>query len=89
MNDIEIKSCAESKSYSTPEKMSKLLIPYAVLCELTHRCPISCPYCSNPVELELKSNEINTDTWKKALSEAVKIGILQAHFSGGEPTGPY
>ena len=86
MSDIEIKSCAEPKSYSTPEKKSKLLIPYAVLCELTHRCPLSCPYCSNPVELELKSNEIDTDTWKKALSEAVKIGILQAHFSGGEPT---
>ena len=86
MSNIEIKNFAEPKSYSTPEKKSKLLIPYAVLCELTHRCPLSCPYCSNPVELELKSNEIDTDTWKKALSEAVKIGILQAHFSGGEPT---
>ena len=80
-------SCSNTfKSYSTAEKRSKLLIPYAVLCELTHRCPLSCPYCSNPVELELKSNEIDTKTWKKALSEAVKIGILQAHFSGGEPT---
>ncbi len=74
------------KSYSTPEKKSKTLIPYAMLCELTHRCPLSCPYCSNPVELEMKSNEISTDLWKKALSDAVKIGILQAHFSGGEPT---
>src|SRR6056300_517884 len=64
----------------------KLQIPYAVLCELTHRCPLSCPYCSNPVELEMKSKEIDTETWKKALSESVKIGILQAHFSGGEPT---
>ena len=44
------------KSVSTVEKKSKLLIPYAILCELTHRCPLSCPYCSNPVELELKSN---------------------------------
>ena len=86
MNDIETKNCAEIKSYSSPEKKRKLLIPYAVLCELTHRCPLSCPYCSNPVELELKSNEIDTGTWKKALSEAIKIGILQAHFSGGEPT---
>ena len=86
MNDIKIKNGVEVKSFSTPEKKKNLLIPYAVLCELTHRCPLSCPYCSNPVELELKSNEIDTDTWKKALSEAVKIGILQAHFSGGEPT---
>ena len=63
-----------------------MLIPYAVLCELTHRCPLSCPYCSNPVQLEMKSNEVNTETWKRALTEAVKLGILQAHFSGGEPT---
>ncbi len=73
-------------SYLTPEKKSKMLIPYAVLCELTHRCPLSCPYCSNPVQLEMKSNEVNTEIWKKALTEAVKLGILQAHFSGGEPT---
>ena len=73
-------------SYITPEKKSKMLIPYAVLCELTHRCPLSCPYCSNPVQLEMKSNEVSTEIWKKALTEAVKLGILQAHFSGGEPT---
>ncbi len=76
----------EEKSFITPEKKSKLLIPYAVLCELTHRCPLSCGYCSNPVQLEMRSNEISTEVWKKALSEAVKIGILQCHFSGGEPT---
>ena len=76
----------KEKSFITPEKKSKLLIPYALLCELTHRCPLSCGYCSNPVQLEMRSNEISTPEWKKALSEAVKIGILQCHFSGGEPT---
>ena len=81
MNDLN-----KDKSFSTPEKKSKTLIPYAMLCELTHRCPLSCPYCSNPVELELKSNETSTDLWKTALSDGAKIGILQAHFSGGEPT---
>ena len=24
-------------------------IPLAVLAELTHRCPLQCPYCSNPL----------------------------------------
>ena len=81
MNEIN-----KEKSFSTPEKKSKTLIPYAMLCELTHRCPLSCPYCSNPVELELKSKEINTNLWKMALSDGANIGILQAHFSGGEPT---
>ena len=68
------------------EKIIKNLIPYAVLCELTHRCPLSCPYCSNPVNLETKSNEIDTSIWKRVLTEASEMGYFQAHFSGGEPT---
>ena len=86
MNELETKQKNISEVTSKTSVKEKLQIPYAVLCELTHRCPLSCPYCSNPVELEMKSREIDTDTWKRALSEAVKIGILQAHFSGGEPT---
>ena len=86
MNEIDLKQKDLSKKIPQTPVKEKLQIPYAVLCELTHRCPLSCPYCSNPVELEMKSREIDTETWKKALSEAVKIGILQAHFSGGEPT---
>ena len=86
MNQKKLKIACKKDSYITPEKKSKMLIPYAVLCELTHRCPLSCPYCSNPLQLEMKSNEVSTEVWKKALSEAVKLGILQAHFSGGEPT---
>ncbi|MBV68206.1 MAG: pyrroloquinoline quinone biosynthesis protein PqqE [Pelagibacterales bacterium] len=86
MSQKKSKIACKKDSYITPEKKSKMLIPYAVLCELTHRCPLSCPYCSNPLQLEMKSNEVSTEVWKKALSEAVKLGILQAHFSGGEPT---
>ena len=86
MNEIDLKQKDLSKKIPQTPVKEKLQIPYAVLCELTHRCPLSCPYCSNPVELEMKSKEIDTETWKRALSEAVKIGILQAHFSGGEPT---
>ena len=76
MNEIN-----KDKSFSTPEKKSKTLIPYAMLCELTHRCPLSCPYCSNPVELELKSNEISTDLWKTALSDGAKIGISTPYLA--------
>jgi pyrroloquinoline quinone biosynthesis protein E len=61
-------------------------IPLAVLAELTHRCPLQCPYCSNPIELERASNELTTDEWKKVLTELAQIGVLQIHFSGGEPT---
>jgi pyrroloquinoline quinone biosynthesis protein E len=61
-------------------------IPLAVLAELTHRCPLQCPYCSNPVDLERGGEELTTDEWKRVLSELAEIGVLQIHFSGGEPT---
>jgi PqqA peptide cyclase len=60
--------------------------PLALLAELSHRCPLQCPYCSNPLELERGSSEIDTETWQRVLSEAAALGILQVHFSGGEPT---
>ena len=61
-------------------------IPLAVLLEMTHRCPLQCGYCSNPVEMERAGNELSTDEWKKVLTELAEIGVLQVHFSGGEPT---
>ena len=61
-------------------------IPLAVLLELTHRCPLQCGYCSNPVEMERAGNELTTAEWKKVLDELAQIGVLQVHFSGGEPT---
>jgi PqqA peptide cyclase len=59
--------------------------PLALLAELTHRCPLRCPYCSNPIELSRASAELDTATWKRILSEAAELGVLQVHFSGGEP----
>lgn len=61
-------------------------IPLAVLLELTHKCPLQCPYCSNPVEMERARNELTTQEWKRVLDELAEIGVLQVHFSGGEPT---
>ena len=59
--------------------------PLALLAELTHRCPLRCPYCSNPVELERASEELTEEEWRRVLSEAASLGVLQVHFSGGEP----
>jgi pyrroloquinoline quinone biosynthesis protein E len=61
-------------------------IPLAVLLELTHRCPLQCPYCSNPLALERGSDELTTDEWRGVLGELADIGVLQVHLSGGEPT---
>ncbi|WP_242011411.1 pyrroloquinoline quinone biosynthesis protein PqqE [Acetobacter fallax] len=57
----------------------------SLLAELTHRCPLQCPYCSNPLGLEPKAGELSTDEWRRVLDEAAALGVLQVHFSGGEP----
>ena len=63
-----------------------LLPPIAMLAELTHRCPLQCPYCSNPTELLKANRELSTDTWIELFGQAADLGVLQVHLSGGEPT---
>lgn len=60
--------------------------PLGLLAELTHRCPLQCPYCSNPVNLERRSGELDTAEWKRVFGEAADLGVLHVHLSGGEPT---
>lgn len=60
--------------------------PLGLLAELTHRCPLSCPYCSNPENLDRRSSELDTGTWKRVFTEAAALGVMQVHLSGGEPT---
>src|SRR5215467_9849158 len=62
-----------------------LLRPLGLLAELTHRCPLGCPYCSNPIALESREDEIDTATWARVFAEAADLGVLQVHLSGGEP----
>ena len=59
--------------------------PIAMLAELTHRCPLSCPYCSNPLEMAAKEAELDTETWADVFRQAAEMGVLQLHLSGGEP----
>ncbi len=59
--------------------------PIAMLAELTHRCPLACPYCSNPLELEGVKNELSTEEWISTFQQAAALGVLHLHLSGGEP----
>ena len=59
--------------------------PYCLLAELTYRCPLQCPYCSNPLELRRYSDELSTAQWVMVLEEAAQLGVVQVHFTGGEP----
>ncbi len=59
--------------------------PLGLLAELTHRCPLGCPYCSNPLALDARNDELDTATWARVFREAAALGVLQVHLSGGEP----
>ncbi len=60
-------------------------IPIALLAELTHGCPLRCPYCSNPIALTRRSRELDLGLWRSVFAQAAALGILQVHLSGGEP----
>jgi PqqA peptide cyclase len=59
--------------------------PYTLVAELSYRCPLSCGYCSNPLELDKHAVELDTSVWKRVLGEAAALGVLQVNLTGGEP----
>jgi PqqA peptide cyclase len=59
--------------------------PLALIAELTHRCPLHCVYCSNPLELQQRANELSAEVWSRVFREAAGLGVLQADLTGGEP----
>jgi pyrroloquinoline quinone biosynthesis protein E len=59
--------------------------PLALIAEITHRCPLHCVYCSNPTQLATAQSELSTDEWTSVFEQSGKLGMLHAHFTGGEP----
>ncbi len=55
------------------------------MAELTYSCPLQCPYCSNPLQLGKRTQELSTDDWLRVLGEARALGAAQLGLSGGEP----
>ena len=65
--------------------MTQLSNPLALIAEVTHRCPLHCVYCSNPMQLAGTDSELTTAEWTSVFQQAGKLGMLHAHFTGGEP----
>jgi len=59
--------------------------PLALIAEVTHRCPLHCVYCSNPVQMAGTISELSTEEWTRIFQQSGKLGMLHAHFTGGEP----
>ncbi|MFL5099556.1 MAG: pyrroloquinoline quinone biosynthesis protein PqqE [Xanthobacteraceae bacterium] len=68
-----------------PKTDPPLTSPLGLLAELTHRCPLGCPYCSNPLALDPRQDELDLATWARVLGDGAALGVLQVHLSGGEP----
>ncbi|MFT4021271.1 MAG: pyrroloquinoline quinone biosynthesis protein PqqE [Acinetobacter sp.] len=60
-------------------------LPLWLLAELTYRCPLQCPYCSNPLDYAQHKDELSTEQWFDVFEQARKMGAVQLGFSGGEP----
>ncbi|HLX37876.1 MAG TPA: radical SAM protein, partial [Candidatus Binataceae bacterium] len=65
--------------------MSAAPRPYTLVAELTYRCPLRCVYCSNPIDFAHRRDELSTEQWCRAFSDAAQLGVIQLHLSGGEP----
>jgi PqqA peptide cyclase len=89
MSDAALLEPPERVSHAAPVAMPEAAepvdIPIGLLAEITHRCPLQCPYCSNPVALEAPAKELRTDEWARVFAEAAALGVAQVHISGGEP----
>ncbi|AHL75602.1 pyrroloquinoline quinone biosynthesis protein PqqE [Stutzerimonas stutzeri] len=59
--------------------------PLWLLAELTYRCPLQCPYCSNPLDFARSQDELSTAEWIEVFRQAREMGAAQLGFSGGEP----
>jgi pyrroloquinoline quinone biosynthesis protein E len=59
--------------------------PLALIAEITHRCPLHCVYCSNPLEMKSRTEELPTAAWIDAFEQAAALGALQLDLTGGEP----
>ena len=60
-------------------------MPLWLVIELTYKCPLKCPWCSNPVDFDRYRSELTTDEWIDVLREGRRLGSLQLGFTGGEP----
>lgn len=66
-------------SESAPDRI------YTLVAELSYRCPLRCPYCSNPLDYNERRDELATADWLSVLDQAAALGALQVTLTGGEP----
>lgn len=86
-NPVSLHSASVGQASEMAGKAAGEYRPLGLLAELTYRCPLHCPYCSNPVwdKSQPGGEELSAEKWKEVLTQARGLGVLHALFSGGEP----
>lgn len=60
--------------------------PLNLIAELTYRCPLQCPYCSNPIDLAAHRESLSASDWGRVFEEAAALGVVHVGLTGGEPS---
>jgi pyrroloquinoline quinone biosynthesis protein E len=60
--------------------------PLNLIAELTYRCPLRCPYCSNPLDWARTRDGLDAAAWAGAFREAAALGVVHVGLTGGEPS---
>ncbi len=67
------------------ETKNEIKPPLWVLLELTHKCPLECPYCYNQLDFAKIDDKMQKEDWFRVMEQARDMGAVQIGFSGGEP----
>lgn len=60
--------------------------PLNLIAELTYRCPLQCPYCSNPLGFRDYRDSLSAEDWGRVFGEASALGVVHVGLTGGEPS---
>lgn len=60
--------------------------PWNLIAELTYRCPLRCPYCSNPTALGDFPEALDASAWASVFQQAADLGVVHVGLTGGEPS---
>ena len=55
--------------------------------ELTYACNLRCDFCytDSPRRTLERATDLPDDAWRRAVDEAIELGIIEAVVTGGEP----
>jgi PqqA peptide cyclase len=75
----------EARQHDAASANDRIPGPLSLVAEVTHRCPLHCVYCSNPLEMQAADRELSTADWVRVFRQASELGVLHLHLTGGEP----